>query len=34
MKYRRHETDRKPCDKRTRRDAVRNGKRAYLNSCL
>ncbi|MGY3482241.1 hypothetical protein ACVW1C_000124 [Bradyrhizobium sp. USDA 4011] len=34
MKYRKHDSDRRPSDKRTRRDAVRNGKRAFLNSCL
>lgn len=34
MRYARHETDRKPNDKRTRRLAARSGKRAFLNSCL
>lgn len=34
MKYRRHETDRKPIDKRTRRQMQTAGKRSFLNSCL
>lgn len=34
MRYNRHETDRKPNDKRTRRALSRLGKRSYLNSCL
>jgi hypothetical protein len=33
MKYRPHPTDRKPMDKRTRRQMDRTGKRAYLFSC-
>lgn len=33
MKYRQQQTDRKPIDKRTRRQIERNGKRAFLNSC-
>ena len=34
MKYERHETDRKPTDKRTRRQQSKTGKRAFLNSCI
>ncbi|WP_158231220.1 hypothetical protein [Bradyrhizobium sp. C9] len=34
MKYRRHDSDRKPTDKRTRRAVLSQGKRAFLNSCL
>ncbi|SEB98483.1 hypothetical protein SAMN05444164_0725 [Bradyrhizobium erythrophlei] len=34
MKYRKHDSERRPMDKRTRRAADRNGKRAFLNSCL
>lgn len=34
MKYARHETNRRPNDKRTRRALARLGKRSFLNSCL
>ncbi len=33
MKYQRHEADRKPVDKRTRRQMARSGKRSFLQSC-
>jgi hypothetical protein len=33
MKYRRHESDRKPIDKRTRRQMDKTGKRSFLHSC-
>jgi hypothetical protein len=33
MKYRPQQHDRKPIDKRTRRQMARHGKRSFLNSC-
>jgi hypothetical protein len=34
MKYRKQDTDRRPMDKRTRRQIAQSGKRAFLNSCI
>jgi hypothetical protein len=34
MKYRKQETDRRPMDKRTRRQMDRTGKRSFLHSCI
>lgn len=34
MKYRKQATDRRPMDKRTRRQMDRTGKRSFLHSCI